>query len=233
MKVSRFVYAAGLSLVAIAAMASTSAAALLINEIDSDSVNTPSTDAFEFVELFDTSGTSVPLDGYVLVYWNGNGDVSHLALDLDGQSTTATGYFTAGSIAGANLAVPSNTLQNGPDAVGLYLGDASSFPNGTALTTANLVDAVVYDTGDADDAGLLTLLLAGGEVDEFGRDGTSASGAADSIGRFPNGSGGLRDTTKWTFMVPSPGASNGVPEPSAMLLLAFAGAAFGVVRRQR
>ena len=214
--------------------ASHASAALLINEIDSDSVNTPATDAFEFVELFDTSGTSVPLDGYTLVYYNGNGSTVYRAMDLDGFSTSATGYFVAGSIVGAQLAVPANTLQNGVDAVSLYLGDATSFPNGTALTTANLVDAVIYKTGaDTDGTGLTSLLVAGDVVDEFGRDGTSTSGAADSIGRFPNGSGGLRDTTKWKFMTPTPGATNGVPEPTSLALLAAAGVSLVAVRRTR
>src|SRR5688572_26447678 len=71
-------------------------AALIINELDSDSVNTPTTDAFEFVELYDSSGMSVPLDGYVLVYYNGNGNVVYRAQDLDGLTTRANGYFIAG-----------------------------------------------------------------------------------------------------------------------------------------
>lgn len=225
-------WVAALATVAMLA-ASQASAALLINEIDSDSVNTPATDAFEFVELFDTSGASVPLDGYTLVYYNGNGNVVYRAMDLDGLSTSATGYFLAGSIAGAQLAVPANTLQNGADAVALYLGDATSFPNGTALTTANLVDAVVYKTGaDVDGNGLLPLLVAGGIVDEFGRDGSAAAGAADSIGRYVNGGGGLRNTTKWGFMKPSPGAAN-LPEPASLALLAAAGVSLVAVRRKR
>src|SRR5215216_3360502 len=161
---------------------------LIINELDSDSVNTPSTDFAEFIELYDTSGTSVPLDGYVLVYYNGNGNVSYRAEDLDGLVTRANGYAIIGSIPGAERNVPGNTLQNGGDAVGLYLGNLADFPNGTAMTATNLIDAVVYKTGadtDADDM-VSTLLLAGGVVDEFGRDGTAATGAIDSIGRFSN-----------------------------------------------
>ena len=42
--------------------------------------------------------------------------------------------------------------------VAIYFGDDTDFPNGTALTTSDLIDAVVYDTDDADDPGLLVLL---------------------------------------------------------------------------
>src|SRR3954465_13567647 len=149
-----------------AALALSARGSLIINELDSDSVNTPTTDAFEFIELYDTSGTSVPLDGYVLVYYNGNGNVVYRAEDLDGLTTRANGYFIAGSIAGADRVVPGNTLQNGGDAVALYLGNATDFPNGTAAPVtagANLIDAVVYKTGaDVDGATLVTRLLVAG-----------------------------------------------------------------------
>ena len=51
-----------------------------------------------------------------------------------------------------------NTIQNGADAVALYMADAANFPDGTAATDAGLVDAVVYGTSDADDTGLLAAL---------------------------------------------------------------------------
>jgi hypothetical protein len=224
-----------------ATLALSSRASLIINETDSDSVNTPTTDAFEFVELYETTGTSVPLDGYVLVFYNGNGNVVYRAEDLDTLTTRSNGYFIAGSIAGADRNIPGNTIQNGVDAIALYLGNATDFPNGQGVNaapgTTTLIDAVVYKTGaDTDGVGLDTaLLVAGPIVDEFGRDGTAASGAADSIGRIPNGTGNLRDTTNWTFMTPSPGAANTapVPEPASILLLAAIGLIFGCHRKSR
>jgi hypothetical protein len=212
-------------------------AALLINEVDSDTTNTPTTDHSEFIELYDSSGGIVPLDGYVLVFYNGNGNRPYRVDDLDGFSTSATGYFVAGAVAGAQLVIPGNTIQNGVDAVTLYLGNGTDFVTGAAgtpPTTTNLVDAVVYKTGaDVDGVGLAAALgITGSEVDEFGRDGTAAAGAADSVGRFPNGAGAARDHTTWTFMTPSPGASNGVPEPASLILTALGGMAMLTLRRR-
>jgi hypothetical protein len=233
MKLRAAACSACLAALVLAVCSSPASAALLINELDSDSVNQPSTDAFEFIELYDTSGTSVPLAGLVLVFFNGNGNVSYRAEDLDAYSTNAQGYFTAGSITGAQLVIPGNTLQNGVDAVALYTGNATDFPNGTAPTKTNLIDAVVYKTGgDTDGVGLDTALLdAGSVVDEFGRDGQAATGAVDSIGRFPNGAGLPRDTRTWTFMTPTPGAAN-VPEPAGMLSGAGVMALLAVRRRR-
>jgi hypothetical protein len=233
MRLSHAACSACLAVAALAGWTSTTSAALVINELDSDSVNVPTTDAFEFIEIYETTGTSVPLAGLVLVFFNGNGNVSYRAEDLDAYSTNAAGYFVAGSITGAQLAIPGNILQNGVDAVGLYTGNAVDFPNGTAPTKTNLIDAVVYKTGgDTDGVGLDTALLdMGPVVDEHGRDGTGATGAIDSIGRFPNASGLPRDTRTWTFMTPTPGAAN-VPEPAG-LLSASGLLALLAVRRRR
>jgi hypothetical protein len=216
-------------------------AGLIINELDSDSVNTPVTDAFEFVELYESTGTSVPLDGYVLVFYNGNGNVVYSAEDLDTYSTSATGYFTVGSIVTATKAKTANTIQNGVDAVALFLGSATDFPNGVLATArpagTTLIDAVVYKTGaDVDGVGLDTALgVTGPIVDEFGRDGSAATGAIDSIGRIPNGSGGLLNSNSWIYMTPTPNAVNIapiVPEPASALLLAIAGVMLGIRPRR-
>ena len=134
-------------------------AQVIINEVDADQV---STDAAEFVELYDGGGGNTDLSGLTLVLYNGSDDASYLAFDLDGQSTDGGGYFVlcgdAANVANCDLDVSPNMnlIQNGADAVALHTGDATSFPNDTALTTANLLDAIVYDTSDADDAGSLS-----------------------------------------------------------------------------
>jgi hypothetical protein len=239
MRMSKLRYVLGLALLAGGAIGSTTSAGLIINEVDSDSVNTPSTDAFEFLELYNTAGTAMPLDGLVLVLYNGNGNRAYYVQDLDGLSTRADGYFVAGAgIAGNDLAIPSNTIQNGVDAVAIYQANGSDFTTGATGTLAhstNLIDAVVYKTGaDTDGVGLATALgFTGSEVDEFGRDGTATAGAADSIGRFPNGSGALHDSAAWTVLTPTPGAANQpVPEPASAAVLLTATGLLALRRRR-
>ncbi len=67
---------------------------VIINELDSDS---PGTDAAEFVELYDGGVGNTNLNGLVLVFYNGANDQSYLAIDLDGFTTDANGYFIAGN----------------------------------------------------------------------------------------------------------------------------------------
>jgi Tol biopolymer transport system component len=180
---------------------------LIINEVDSDTVGT---DALEFVELFDGGVGNTSLDGLVVVFYNGSNDQSYAAFDLDGLSTDADGYFVLGSaaVAGVDLVFADNLLQNGADAVALYAGDAADFPTGTAVTTTNLIDALVYDTNDADDAGLLVLLNPGQpQVNEAG----GGDSEADSNQRCPNGSGGERNTNTYLQAAPTPGAENLCP----------------------
>ena len=198
---------------------------VIINEVDSDM---PMTDAAEFVELYDGGVGNTSLNGLTLVFYNGNGDVSYGAVDLDGVSTDADGYAViCGDVDPAfavNCDVDSGPVQNGQDAVALFQSDASSFPNGSAITTDGLVDALVYDNGQTDDAALLALLNPGQpQVNEAG-----AAGAADSNQRCPNGSGGARNTTAYAQFAPTVGAANVCavvpPDPVARLIHEIQGA---------
>ena len=182
---------------------------VIINELDSD---TPGTDAAEFVELYDGGVGNTSLTGLVVVFFNGSDDLSYRAIDLDGFSTNASGYFTIGNAAvpGVDVTFPGNILQNGADAVALYAANASNFPTGTAISLANLRDAVVYGTADPDDPGLLVLLNAGQpQANESG--GTAPD--VDSIGRCPNGEGGARNTDTYTARTPTPDGANNCPPP--------------------
>jgi hypothetical protein len=180
---------------------------VMINEIDP---NTPGADRAEFIELFDGGRGQTPLDGLVLVFWNGHGDTVYRRLDLAGHTTDAEGYFVAGNpgVPGVAVTFPNGGLQNGPDAVSLHAGRAADFPTGKALTQEGLIDAVVYGPSDRLDAGLLALLEAGQlQVDEN----SLLSADVDSLQRCPNGAGGLRQTAVFRPSSPTPGAPNVCP----------------------
>lgn len=177
---------------------------LIINELDAD---TQGSDTLEFVELYDGGTGNTSLNGYVLVNYNGSNNTSYNAIDLDGFTTNGEGYFVVGNadVTNVGIVVPGNTFQNGADAVVLYFGDATSFPNGTAVTTENIIDAIVYDTDDADDVELLVLLNTDQpQVNEN----TNGNKDGESLQRSPNGQGGPRNTTSYVAKAPTPGADN-------------------------
>jgi hypothetical protein len=181
----------------------------VINEINPDPSEV-GTDTTEFVELYGTPGMS--LDGYVMVCFNGGtgtNNVSYGAYDLDGYTIPASGYFVIGNpvVANVNYIVPVPTapaafLQNGADAVGFYLGNATDWPNGTAATNVGLVDAVVYGTSDPDATVLITTLIPGQlQVNESG------GNIEPCMARVPDG--GLPFvTSSFVEQLPTPGASN-------------------------
>ncbi len=187
-------------------------APLVINEVDAD---TPGTETEEFVELYDGGVGNTPLDGLVIVTFNGSDNQSYSdSYDLDGYTTDENGYFV---LCGADVLSESSSVkivpdtywvQNGADAVALYQGDAIDFPNDTQITLANLIDAIVYDTNDDDNEELLVLLNAGQpQVDERG----AGDGEAHSNQRCPDGAGGQRNTDTYIQNAPSPKAENNCP----------------------
>lgn len=195
---------------------------VVINELDAD---TQGTDTQEFLELFDGGKGNTGLAGLVLVLYNGNNDASYAAFDLDDYTTNAAGYFVLGNadVSNVDYVVASNTFQNGADAVVLYRGDAADFPNGTSISLDNIVDAIVYGTGDATDQELLPLLSDGqAQLDED----INGNKDAESLQRVPNGSGGLRNTESFVAALPSPGQPNGIEiEPTSPISIAQARAA--------
>ncbi|EMI42522.1 lamin tail domain-containing protein [Rhodopirellula sp. SWK7] len=184
---------------------------IFINEVDAvTSGNT------EFIELYDGGIGNASLTGKTLVLYNGSSDTSYAAFDLDGYTTDDNGLFVIGNsgVAGVDLVFANSLLQDGADAVALYDGDASSFPNGSSVTTANLVDALVYDTDDSDDAGLLNLLLAGQPQVNENENGGQFS---QSLSRLPDG-GMVRTTSSVAVTTPTPGALNVPRQPGVVVL---------------
>ncbi len=122
---------------------------IVINELDAD---TPGSDILEFIEL-KSATPNFSLNGYVLVFFNGgstspySGSSSYFALDLDGYSTDVNGIIHFGNSTVSPtpaMTFPITTIQNGPDAVALYLGNATDFPLNTFATAVNLIDSLAY-----------------------------------------------------------------------------------------
>ena len=173
---------------------------VVINELDSD---TPSTDDKEFIEL-KSATPNFPLDGYVLVFFNGNAtsttaNKSYYAIDLDGLTTDANGIILIGNSLvspAPDKIFPDNIIQNGADGVGLYLANASDFPEDTLATTTNLVNALMYDTNDADATALMNLLGVTAQYNE----GQNNLQTTQSVQRKTDGTYEAKD--------PTPGANN-------------------------
>lgn len=175
-------------------------AQIVINELDSD---TPGVDDKEFVEL-KSDEPYFPLDGYVLVFFNGNqssstANLSYFTVNLSGLITDANGLVVIGSALVSpvpQLIISNNVIQNGEDAVAIYLGNPYDFPKNTLATTENLIDAMIYDNGQANATGLMNLLDIYVQTNEN----MHGQGTQHSIQRKPDGS--------YEVKMPTPGANN-------------------------
>lgn len=184
-------------------------ALFFINEVDADQAGAD--DNAEFVELYNGGADTTSMAGYTLVFYDGETDRSYFAIDLSSWDASPFGYFTlcgdAGKVIPCSVQINPGTLnliQNGPDAIALYK-DGPGFPNGTPVTNANLVDALVYGTDDEADPELLAVLTPGQEqVNE------NAQGLKDqhSNQRCPDGSGNAFDSSVYAQYPPTPGNPN-------------------------
>ncbi|WP_309895564.1 Ig-like domain-containing protein [Archangium sp.] len=198
---------------------------LLINEVDA---NTPgAADDVEFVEI-DTGVPNFDLrnTGFSLVLLNGDGDVSYSTTALN-ATTNAAGLLVVGSPPpvppapnpnnwNPDLTFPNaNFVQNGTDAVAIYQVVAGAFPNGTAVTANNLIDAMVYGIPTSLDTGLLNALLPEGaarvQVNE--RTGTMAA-TAETVSMQRCGRLARRDGRVYTRVEPTVGVANTCPAPA-------------------
>jgi len=173
---------------------------VVINELDSD---TPSTDDKEFIELKSTV-PNFSLDGYFLVFFNGNpnsttANKSYYTIYLGGLTTDANGIIVIGNSAVSptpNKIFPDNIIQNGADGVAIYRVGLSTFPDNTLATKTNLIDALLYDTNDADAVGLMDLLGVSVQYNE----GQNNSPETQSIQRKTDGTYETKN--------PTPGVNN-------------------------
>ncbi|KAM9305484.1 uncharacterized protein PAF06_014044 [Gastrophryne carolinensis] len=172
---------------------------LLISEVNPDN---PSHDIAEFIELRHTSGQNVSLDGYTLVFYNGKTNLAYKVINLSGYSTDRKGFFLIGSLkVRPRIILPSNTIQNGPDAIALYFG-TGSYKESMPVTRDGLVDALVHKSKSNDPVDFLVNALTPG-VEAFLED-ASFHPEDESIGRCLDMDG------QWTshLMLPSPGSEN-------------------------
>lgn len=182
---------------------------LIISEINADN---PKLDTTEFVELYHTSGQRASLDGYSMVFYNGNGNIAYKVLDLKGHSTDDRGFFLVGSVdmlPKAAILLPPNTVQNGPDAIALYHTSAARYNEKMNATAVGLVDAVVYMTRRSGDAQFLADTLTPGEPAFVEDEGVHEGD--ESIERC------LLSGDRWGFQValPSPGQRNNCTPPAS------------------
>lgn len=144
---------------------------VVINELDAD---TPSTNDRQFVEL-KTDNPFTSLNGYVMVFFNGSTSSStgmgrsYYTVDLDGLTTDQNGLVVLGS----SLVSPvpdrylaESNIQLGADAVAIYAGNDTDWPDQTFANTTNLIDALIYDTDDADNVALMSLLGINVQINE-------------------------------------------------------------------
>lgn len=170
---------------------------IVINELDPD---TPSTDVKEFIEL-KSATPNFPLDGYVVVFYNGATNLSVLSIDLDGLVTDGNGIILLGNaqvVPSPSFIFPNGKIENGPDGVAVYLGNADDFPLDTPATSVNLVDALINTSNDPDP---LTLMAALGETVSYNEavNGT-ANAPLQSIQRKADGT--------YEVKAPTPRANN-------------------------
>ncbi|MCF6300612.1 MAG: lamin tail domain-containing protein [Proteobacteria bacterium] len=172
---------------------------IVINEVDA-------VGSVEFIEIFDAGSGNTGLDGVTLIFYDGHPDLVYDIYDLTGQTTNNDGFFLIGdSSLTPEVTLSVSSLQDGADAIALYFSEASNFTIGDAVVTADLIDALVYDSGQADDSELLLLLNTGqSQVNEN----SNLATASESSARCANGAGGQLNTQTYRQVSPTPGVIN-------------------------
>ncbi len=196
---------------------------VFINEIDTDQ---PGADTAEFVELYVGEPAARSLDGYLVVFFNGNhaANGAYLVVDLTGRSSDANGFFVIGSAAvpEVDLVLPNASIQNGADAVAVYRAPASAFVTGsraTPPTLDGLIDVVVYGNASAEDTDLLAAFRGSADpsAPALVQESEGQTNNADALARRPDAAGGFG---RFIAQPPTPGALNSLdsPPPPAITL---------------
>ncbi|XP_016417966.1 uncharacterized protein LOC107747864 isoform X1 [Sinocyclocheilus rhinocerous] len=121
----------------------------LLNEINTDSPGGAEDE--EFIELWHPSGFRMSLDFIWLVMINGQTGTVYYELELNGYYSDDDGYFLIGSSkVGPDIRIPSNIIQNGPDAIVLYRSKSPPSKEGQNIPKSGLLDAVVYRNRGSD-----------------------------------------------------------------------------------
>jgi hypothetical protein len=173
---------------------------LVINELDAD---TPSTDILEFIELKSVT-PNFSLNGYCLVFYNGGsagtGTLSYFAYDLDGFTTDVNGIIHFGNtqVSPSPTGIFNNaTIQNGPDVVALYQGNASDFPQDTSAHTTGFIDGIAYTNSSTINPTAIMSVLG---ISTSTNENQTLDASTKSIQRNSNGT--------YSIATPTPGVNN-------------------------
>lgn len=179
---------------------SVNAQQFVINEIDSDQV---STDTSEFVEI-KSQQPFASLDGYVLVFFNGNTSGStalkvYFSVDLSGLTTDANGLVVVGNNGvspAVSYVIPNATIQNGPDVVAIYQGSIVDYQELTPASPLNLVHAIGHGNTATPPTELMQIL----GITTYAYENQNGAQTTHSIRRNNDGT--------YSAGTPSPGALN-------------------------
>lgn len=163
----------------------------------------------EFIELLSET-PNFPLDGYVVVFFNGSSsgnNSSYFTVDLDGYTTDINGLLLIGSNGVSpvpQFLIAENVIQNGADAVAIYQASDFDFPEETVATIDNLVDVLLYDTADTDDQDFIDIFSADPRFTNIEQINEGPGNNPNSIQRFVDMDG----IVTYTSTTPTPRALN-------------------------
>ena len=191
----------------IIATAFQSNAQLVINEVDYDQ---PSTDAAEYIELYNAGSTAVTLSDYQLILFNGSpsgtGNVPYDTIALSG--TLAAGdYYVIGTAIVPNVdlvlsAGGSGFIQNGASP------GATGSPDGMGIqqiSSGTIVDALSYE-GDCPAPWIEGTGVTSANSDTLTSD--TVAYKYISIGRYTDGTDSNNNNVDFTRMCGTPGVAN-------------------------